>query len=139
MQSADADRVLQAFHAGGRDCSDCHRFHDPGVILAGEARFHAGGSERQACVACHVPGRPLSLLSRGHREAASLYHADGEAFATRSASDLCLTCHGASGAVASAAATRGGASVVASLSAGAPRFREEATHPFGIEVTPGSD
>jgi predicted CXXCH cytochrome family protein len=133
VQTASSERVLQAFHAPGRACTDCHLFHHPDTVLAGEDRFHfKSGRDLEECSACHVPGKSLATASDGHVAASRYYHSDHGDSEFDSPSDVCLSCHSQSRSPGQAF-TR----TLATM-ASAPRFHEEASHPYGIEVPLGS-
>lgn len=127
--STAGDRALDAFHAPGRSCADCHSFHDPTVVRAKGASFHVTRIEE--CAACHVRGKDPSRISEGHRAAAAYYHSDHEDSVFESASDVCLACH-------SSSPDRSVFTEV-SFNATPPRFHTEATHPYGVEVPLGSN
>jgi len=119
------------FHGDGRECLECHSYHETGNILASDRQFHFDfNSDRlkQQCQACHAErSRPINL-SAGHRAAVSVYHSDSYQLSGLSSSQACLLCHSRTSKLA---ATDGS-------SVSPPRFSEHASHPVGLTVVPGS-
>lgn len=129
-QLAAAEEELTFHDQSTRDCRDCHSFHEPASLTAGGERFaYQYGSDRLRghCYSCHGSEGNLSLLSDGHRRAASLYHIDASALLGLSPSQGCLRCHSNQNGIAGRDA----------MDPDIPTFNEHASHPYGLVVAAG--
>jgi len=128
FSSAGIDRL--GFHGqAGRQCGDCHSFHEPErmVTALGRGSFpQVPGSAEGHCAACHGMDADLSLVSLGHRAAAELYH--GGELQTLTPSEACLSCHGQGSSQLS----------MDLIPAGTPVFNEQASHAYGVTLVPGT-
>jgi len=127
-----ATRTNHLFHGQpGHSCVNCHKFHDPTVLRAGNNEFSVTFDDSRTqthCHACHQVGGQVRQIAEGAQFAASaVYHSDKYDLAMLSPSDGCLICHDS-----------GTSSVtMPAHAAPIPRFNTHASHPYGIRFTPG--
>ena len=130
-QRAATGGAASAFHGSSRRaCVDCHSFHRPEELKAGDTTFaHVFGESGAGkhCVACHAGSGGPRGLGEAHRDAAAVYHGNGAYLAGLTPSEGCLLCHSRDGADA----------VALRATSEPPRFREHSSHPYGAEVLPG--
>ena len=115
-----------------RPCRNCHSYHDPGNVLAGDRTFYFNATNANIfyiCGSCHNEKNNLSNLSDGHVEAANLFHSDSKYLRYISPSEACLFCHGNTGSYGSTAAN-----IVSEIKpASAPQIHQQASHPYGVQ------
>jgi hypothetical protein len=114
----------------GRQCSDCHTFHESKKMLTamGEGELPPRNVNSEGhCAACHSIEGDLDDVSPGHRVAAQLYHSGEIDLEMLTPSEACLVCH-----------SSGGSTLPSDLMlAEAPQFNEHASHAYGISLQPG--
>lgn len=119
------------FHTATSQCTNCHSFHAPDIIVAGDRtfkyRFDRNSRQRTLCVSCHGKGENPNLISEGHRRAANLYHADYEILAGLTPSQACMLCHSENSNL--------DPQVTSGLQV--PQFPNHSSHPVSIKVVPG--
>jgi len=122
------------FHDAAEDCSRCHGFHDPSLLLLPDDAppvdlriITAKASDLPAaCVPCHGRGdASLDFLTPGHRAAAAYYHSSPTEVLNQSVSESCLRCHDSERDLPDAIAAGGW---------DPPRPHVQASHPYGVEV-----
>lgn len=125
------------FHEPNAECTNCHVFHDSGLLRLPSAadpislaaltsnQPSAVASVLTACAPCHARGDDaLDFLTPGHRAAAAYYHSSPSEVLNQSVSESCLRCHDAD------------RDLPDSISGewDPPRPHVNASHPYGIEV-----
>jgi predicted CXXCH cytochrome family protein len=138
--SRDSATLASMHRDGERDCTGCHRFHEPGIVVAGEHSLVLPANRdgfAHHCPTCHRPDADLSRLSSGHRMASTaVYHGDAARLAELSPSEACLLCHSSSGG-ASPEIPADDPTTDDPTTPRAPTFNEAGSHPYGIRLVTG--
>ena len=128
---SDAVAAKTPFHDGkfGADCTDCHSFHKPELVIAATDTMLLEFAVRAAvlCSDCHTTAGTMPTVSAGHQLAAKLIHSQHSLEIAEAPSQFCLSCHDA-----------GKPSSIARVNfISAPRFHVSASHVFGQTLVPG--
>ncbi len=132
MARVDKETGLTFHTRNLRPCAECHSFHKPEALLAGDRLFamnYSNQSRLTGCYACHGESENTTALSPGHRAAAKVFHSDYKLVSGLGPSELCLVCHSEDASIPPDILPQG---------ALVPRFSDHANHPVGVQVVMGS-
>jgi predicted CXXCH cytochrome family protein len=131
MEEVDKRTGLTFHTRNPRPCVECHSFHKPEALLAGDRLFvmsYSSQSRLTGCYACHGQSENTSNLSPGHLAAARIFHTDYKLVSGFSPSELCLVCHAENASIPADVLPEGSS---------APKFSDHSNHPVGVPVMLG--